>query len=790
MKRAIDVKLVKKNDDGHIHCTIDGKQIVTEPGKTVWEAAIENGIDIPVLCHQDERMPKKYVDLNPIGVCRLCCVEVGEIDTRTGKVRTGGVLAPSCMRPIEEGMVISTTSKTVDTARRTLIELLLADHPQPSDRHKEHHDCELELWAEKLGIKQVAFPGRTRAMVEANKGGQFADAVDHSNPSIRIDHASCIVCDRCVRACTDIKQNNIIGRVGKGYATTIGFDLNLPMAQSQCVNCGECMITCPTGAITYGQVAADVQEGGVEFKVEDLLKYDIFQGISSAFLERAISGIKVRHPAKGEVLCRQAEYGATAFYITAGECRIYIDKVGVAKAKKKGPIESLKSLFTGRKTPSGNGESKRDKTVAIDATVDLQENEYGQWVNTLKAGDIVGELACINNWPRSATVVADSDDVEIIEMGRNVLELLRRNKAFRDRIDAGYKARALGGQLQNVPLFEGMPPEFLKSLEQAAQLQRLLPGQVIFAEGDLADAFFIVRGGHVKVTRKTGGGEVVLDYLRRGAPLGEIAMLGALGLVDTTWPGADGKRTATCTALDAVDLVRFDKETFGKIINGHPQARVRLVKLAEDRLRADPGGRKSAQTRAAMIAGDPRLQQFLDQGLYQAQSMLVIDLERCTRCDECVRACADAHDGISRFVRDGQRFGDYLVAASCRACHDPKCMVGCPTGAIRRVGGSEIVIADSCIGCELCFRNCPFGSIEMQSYEATVVRESGAERETVKKAAQKASVCDLSREWKEPACVYACPHNAAHRVEAQSFFDHVVLGEPLKEAPHAGASSK
>jgi Fe-S-cluster-containing hydrogenase component 2 len=67
-----------------------------------------------------------------------------------------------------------------------------------------------------------------------------------------------------------------------------------------------------------------------------------------------------------------------------------------------------------------------------------------------------------------------------------------------------------------------------------------------------------------------------------------------------------------------------------------------------------------------------------------------------------------------------------------------------------------------------------------------VIRESGAQRETVKKAAQKASVCDLSREWKEPACVYACPHNAAHRVEAQSFFEHVVLGDPLKEAPHAG----
>jgi CRP-like cAMP-binding protein len=409
-------------------------------------------------------------------------------------------------------------------------------------------------------------------------------------------------------------------------------------------------------------------------------------------------------------------------------------------------------------------------------------------VNTLRSGDLVGEIACINNQPRSATVVAASADVEVIELLRNVLELLRKNKAFRDKTDANYKKRALAGHLGQVELFNGVPADFIKSLEDSAEIQRLAPGQPIFAQGDIADAFYIVRGGHVEVSRQSAAGQkIVLDYLSRGKSIGEIAMLGALGLLDSRLPGADGKRTATCTALDNVDLVRLDKGAFGRIVNENPNVRQRLIELATKRLQADPGrARAQTESRALPIAGDPRLQEFIDQGLYQAQSMLVLDLQRCTRCDECVRACEQAHDGTVRMVRDGMRFGEFLVATSCRACHDPKCMVGCPVGSIRRKDGIAIVIEDWCIGCGLCAQNCPFGSIDMHEYEATVVTESGTARETRQAARRRAAVCDLSQEEKEPACVYACPHNAAHRVEAQAFFNHVILGEPLKEAPHAG----
>jgi len=163
------------------------------------------------------------------------------------------------------------------------------------------------------------------------------------------------------------------------------------------------------------------------------------------------------------------------------------------------------------------------------------------------------------------------------------------------------------------------------------------------------------------------------------------------------------------------------------------------------------------------------LESFLAQGLMEAQSLLVLDLEKCTRCDACVTACADSHDGVTRLVREGLRFENFLVATSCRQCRDPLCMVGCPVGAIRRRNSLEVIIEDWCIGCSLCAKNCPYGNINMHSFTAQAEdhEHPGQKKAVVQK---KATTCDLCTEHAEPSCVYACPHDAAHRVEPRDFF--------------------
>jgi len=152
-------------------------------------------------------------------------------------------------------------------------------------------------------------------------------------------------------------------------------------------------------------------------------------------------------------------------------------------------------------------------------------------------------------------------------------------------------------------------------------------------------------------------------------------------------------RLATATGLDNFEVVRLDGRALRHVLADDPELRETVAKI---------GGSPDAAL-PAPVAPDPAIVPALvELNLYNSQNTLLIDLERCTRCDECVRACADAHGGVTRFTRDGPRFGNYLVTLACRSCTDPKCMVGCPVGSIRREGSLEIRIEDWCIGCQRC----------------------------------------------------------------------------------------
>ena len=225
---------------------------------------------------------------------------------------------------------------------------------------------------------------------------------------------------------------------------------------------------------------------------------------------------------------------------------------------------------------------------------------------------------------------------------------------------------------------------------------------MITEEGADADAFYLVRIGFVKVSQIHRGEELVLAYLPRGGYFGEMGLL-ALESGQTA-----GKRNATCTALDHVEVVKISAEDFHEMLERFPEVR---AQHRASRPRSAPP--KTSPSSAAPSATSP-LDSYLAQGLMDAQSLLVLDLEKCTRCDQCVRACADAHDGVTRLLRDGLRFDHFLVATSCRQCKDPLCMVGCPVGSIRRRNSLEVIIEDWCVGCGLCATNCPYGNINLQ----------------------------------------------------------------------------
>jgi CRP-like cAMP-binding protein/flavoprotein/ferredoxin len=707
-----------------VELTIDGRKVAVPLGTTIFDAARTNNIAIPTLCNQQNEAP--------VGVCRVCVVDVG-----------ARVYAASCIRAVESGMVVNTASDGVKRARHTLIELLMSDHPSPCARERQSGDCELETLAKQENITQVRYAPR------ATRRGP-----DNSSMSIAVDFDACILCDRCVRGCNDIRENFVLGRMGKGESTGIAFDNNEPMGESSCVSCGECMVSCPTGALTnrlVTQTEIDVTPDSEPVPLHELQELPFFEGVSGTFLSLNRNAVVRRHFKSGEVICREGEYGSTAFYLVEGQARVSIGSP-IAHVKTKGAVRKFLGKLSSRLTQRQNDQREEETAqhwIHIDAPMDLN---YDNPVAMLGPGDLFGEMTCMSLYPRSATIRAETD-CTALEMLRNVLDIMQRNKTFRAKLDQSYRQRALDSHLRAVPVFAELTDEFIEGLREKVELIRLTPGQVICRQGEAADSFYLVRIGFVKVSQTHPGGEMVLAYLSRGEYFGET------GLLDHTM------RTATCTALDHVEVVRISAEDFASMTQQFPGVRRKLEEVGHERV-------KMNEESLAVINSTP-LDSFLKQGLMEAQSLLLLDLNSCTRCDACVTACADAHDGVTRLVREGLRFDHYLVATSCRQCLDPLCMVGCPVGSIRRRNSLEVIIEDWCIGCGLCAENCPYGNINMHPFNVftDVPGMPGMKKAMVK---QKATSCDLCSEFAEPSCVYACPHDAAHRVNPRTFFANLL----------------
>ncbi len=724
---------------------------------------------IPALCHKEH--------LPPVGVCRVCVVEAAEMSRRGMRKK----LVPSCVQRVSEGMIVNTINSQADpeaaervkAASRTVVELLVADHLPNSERAAPGN--ELAKVADRLGI------GRSRFSPRDIMRGQ-----DTSSRMIAVDHDQCILCGRCQRGCNVVKQNNVIGRGEKGYESRITFDLDDPMGTSSCVSCGECAVSCPTGALEFqtsfietqikrvrDEMVAEKKDGDI-ITADELIKYPLFSGIPYKFLQFNGAAVVRRMLKKGDVLCREGEYGSTAFIIQSGRFEIFLNTArGAVRNQSAG---GLRGLFGGLKTviTKVGGRARLGDIGAAS----LSENER------LFRGPedlILGEMTCMNRYPRSATVVA-VESSEVLEIRRNVLFMLQRNAVSRDILDRIYRSRSLSGQLASLPIFDALDVKNRKTaaeyLSDKAELISIDPGQTIFKQGDRADAYYVNRFGFVKVTQNYGRDERVLNYLGPGNGFGDIGLLSRMGneLTDSLGETSRrGVRTATCSALDHVELIRIQGKHFAALLKAFPELAGSLIEKSKQILERD----QASRNRLAAVADDD----FLDQGLFLAQSLLVLDLERCTRCDECTKACADTHEGVTRLVRDGLRFDKYLVASSCRSCMDPYCLVGCPVDAIHRNGETlEIEIEDYCIGCGLCAENCPYGNINMHGFPKQEVNEKGKLRLVFEERGgkrlpvvqQRATTCDLCRSVDgRPSCVYACPHEAAFRMTGLQLMEKV-----------------
>lgn len=206
--------------------TINNRQVQVEEGTTILEAAKLLNIKIPTLCHLNLHDTKM---VNQIASCRVCVVEV---DGRRN-------LAPACATPVFDKMVVRTNSIRAINARRTVVELLLSDHPKDCLICEKNTDCELQKLAADLGVREIPY-----------KGEMSTYEIDDSSYSIVRNLDKCILCRRCETMCSKVQTVNVLSGVDRGFQTVVSPAFNLPMTETSCTFCGQCVAVCPTAALT------------------------------------------------------------------------------------------------------------------------------------------------------------------------------------------------------------------------------------------------------------------------------------------------------------------------------------------------------------------------------------------------------------------------------------------------------------------------------------------------------------------------------------------------------------
>lgn len=209
-----------------VKLTINNRDVEVPAGSTILEAAKKLNIKIPTLCHMDLHDLKM---VNQAASCRVCVVEV------EGRRN----LAPACATPVFEGMVVRTDTVKSIKARRTVVELLLSDHPQDCLMCEKNTDCELQSLAADLGVREVRY-----------KGTQSSYPMDTSSKSIVRNMDKCILCRRCETVCNEVQTVNVLSGIGRGFETVVGTSFDLPMHETACTFCGQCIAVCPTAALT------------------------------------------------------------------------------------------------------------------------------------------------------------------------------------------------------------------------------------------------------------------------------------------------------------------------------------------------------------------------------------------------------------------------------------------------------------------------------------------------------------------------------------------------------------
>jgi CRP-like cAMP-binding protein/Fe-S-cluster-containing hydrogenase component 2/thioredoxin reductase len=383
------------------------------------------------------------------------------------------------------------------------------------------------------------------------------------------------------------------------------------------------------------------------------------------------------------------------------------------------------------------------------------------------AGSIFGEVGLISGRRRGATIRSAEESI-LVEIPRTAaLKLMATVPAAKRAIER------ISIERQLLQVFgSGLGPGDLGEVLETAEVKTVRAGEAIITEGEEGRDIFVIRRGSMVVEKAIGGRPVFLSYLPAGSYVGEMALIDG------------GPRTATVRAAIKSEVIRLDGDSFARLLAAKPDllGRAKRDMAARREVNAFVEAKKDGFGGAVDLYSS--VASFLvENGIGEATDVLLIDEKLCVGCDNCERACADSHEGLSRLDREaGKTYAHLHVPTSCRHCEHPHCMADCPPNAIHRGQDGEVFIDDSCIGCGNCQRNCPYGVIRMEKVPppkppllAWLLAGIGpgpgeppkkwTEKRVSPETPKRAVKCDMCAGISGgPACVRACPTGAAIRV--------------------------